>query len=90
MKLPIKKKYFDQIKDGEKNLEWRDAHITFICEETGEKIRKEILSCRVIAKLSFKDWDIPGMTENEFKEMFEDDKVIYFELGNCATDKKRP
>ena len=42
MKLPIKKKYFDQIKNGEKTVEYRDAHITFICEETGERLRKEV------------------------------------------------
>lgn len=42
MKLPIKKKYFDEIKKGKKDFELRDAHITFICEETGEKLTKEI------------------------------------------------
>ena len=43
MKLLIKKKYFDQIKSGEKQVDYRDAHITFICEETKEQLRKEIL-----------------------------------------------
>lgn len=42
MKLPIKQKYFDLIKSGEKKIEYRDAHITFVCEETGETLRKEI------------------------------------------------
>lgn len=42
MKLPIKKVYFDQIQAGEKIHESRDAHITFICEETGESIDKKI------------------------------------------------
>ena len=81
MKLPIKKKYFDLIKTGEKDLEFRDAHITFICEETGETLRKEILGCDVIDKGEYEDWDIEGMTRKEFKKMFEDDKVIYFRLG---------
>jgi len=44
MKLPIKKKYFDEIKEGKKKFEYRDAHITFICEETGEKLKKEIFA----------------------------------------------
>jgi ASC-1-like (ASCH) protein len=38
VKLPIKKKYFDLIREGKKTIEYRDAHITFICEETGEKL----------------------------------------------------
>ena len=42
MKLSIKKKWFDQLKSGEKNLEWRDAHIILVCEETGETLRKDI------------------------------------------------
>ena len=42
MKLPIKKEYFDLIKEGKKDIEYRDAHITFICEETGETLRCEI------------------------------------------------
>lgn len=44
MKLPIKKVYFDQIKEGKKKYEYRDAHITFVCEETGETLRKEVIS----------------------------------------------
>lgn len=42
MKLPIKKKYFDMIKKGTKIIEFRDAHITFVCEETGEELRKNV------------------------------------------------
>jgi hypothetical protein len=47
MKLPIKKKYFDLIKEGKKTFELRDAHITFICEETGETLRKDIESVNI-------------------------------------------
>jgi len=42
MKLPIKKEYFDAIEKGYKTIEWRDAHITFVCEETGRTITKKI------------------------------------------------
>ena len=50
MKLPIKKKYFNQIKSGKKDIEYRDAHITFVCEETGETLRKEVLVSDVIER----------------------------------------
>ena len=44
MKLPIKKKWFDLIKSGKKDIEYREAHITFICEETGESITRQVKS----------------------------------------------
>ena len=37
MKLLKKRKYFDMIKNNEKFVEYRDAHITFIAEDNGEK-----------------------------------------------------
>lgn len=68
MKLPIKKKYFDKIKTGEKLLEYRDAHITFICEETGEKLRAEVIGVEI------RDRD--GI----FPDVLEDNKVIQFTI----------
>ena len=47
MKLPIKKKYFDLIKSGEKIVEYRDAHITFICEETKEELVCDVTSASI-------------------------------------------
>ena len=44
MKLPIKKVYFDAIKNNLKSVEFRDAHLTFVCEETGEELRKDIVA----------------------------------------------
>jgi len=81
MKLPIKKKFFDLIKAGEKDLEWRDAHITFVCEETGETLRREIISAEVMKKGKFEDWE-EGMFESriEFNKLFTDEKVIVFYL----------
>ena len=56
MKLPIKKKWFDQIKAGKKVKEFREAHITFICEETGEQLRKKVTAvCMWDRKLLPKD-----------------------------------
>lgn len=75
MKLPIKRKYFEAIKVGIKRFEWRDAHITFVCEETGETIRKDVQGCRVVvdqAKVNEKKTDNPGC--------FEDDALIVFIL----------
>jgi len=77
MKLPIKKKYFDQIKSGKKKIDYRDAHITFVCEETGETLRKDIfrieLHCKDILKLD-------GLSDQEISEMFEDKTIVAFHL----------
>ena len=72
MKLPIKKKYFDQIKNGEKVFDYRDAHITFICEETGETLRRNVLSVDMVDrpekyKEVLKDSAIYNMNEDSFK-----------------------
>ena len=75
MIMPIKKKYFDMIKSGKKDIEWRDAHITFICEETGDKLRKYIESVRIIDKE-----EIIELSPDEKKEIFTDDKILEFQL----------
>lgn len=68
MKLYIKEKYFKQIKEGTKKIEYRDAHITFICEETGEKLRKEVEAVDLIEN--------PG----SYPDVCEDDFLIQFVL----------
>jgi ASC-1-like (ASCH) protein len=69
MKLSIKKKYFDEIKAGKKKIDFRDAHITFVCEETGEKLIKNVKSCAVILR------------PNDFyPDVLSDNKIIAFEL----------
>ena len=73
MKLPIKKKYFDRIKEGKKIIEYRDAHITFICEETGEQLRKEVKDVHMVLQDS-----IPEEFQNN--NLFDDDKIISFIL----------
>ena len=70
MKLPIKKEYFDKIKAGEKMLEYRDAHITFVCEETGEKLRKEIKDVDIMKKPPIFDKEYPGLFEDEYLVVF--------------------
>ena len=73
MKLPIKKKYFDDIKKGKKNFEYRDAHITFICEETGEQIRKEVVFSRVDTGL-----------QHLYPDVLTDEKTLVFQLDDGA------
>lgn len=67
MKLPIKKKYFDEIKSGKKNIEYRDAHITFVCEETKEKLRMDVEFCSVIdrSQVPLKYRNAEGLTEQK-------------------------
>lgn len=69
MKLPIKKKYFDEIKSGYKIHEYRDAHVTFVCEETGETLVRNVKSAKVIKRH-------PRL----FPDVLEDDFVLLFEL----------
>jgi hypothetical protein len=72
MKLPIKAEYFDDIKKGLKVFEYRDAHITFISEATGEEMSRKIRRCNVFSRNIIPPWYPP--------EMFSDDEVVVFEL----------
>lgn len=72
MKLPIKKEYFDAIKNGSKWLEYRDAHITFICESTGRALRKKVTGVNLIDTTTISDMLPSGL--------FEDKTLIKFEL----------
>lgn len=76
MKLPIKHKFFMEIKKGNKHFEVRDAHITFVDEETGEKIQKAILTSGLGKKE--KVLDLAGLKEEEVKDCIEDDDLIWF------------
>jgi hypothetical protein len=73
MKLPIKQVYFEKIKKGTKTIDYRDAHITFICEETGERLSKKVKSVSLVPRSK-----IPKSAFNPL--LFEDNTVIAFEL----------
>lgn len=73
MKLPIKQKYLVEIKSGNKIFEYRDAHITFVCEETGEKVTKKVIGARYISKQS-----VPS----QYRHIIEDDFALEFELDD--------
>jgi len=72
MKLPIKKEYFDAIKNGSKKFEYRDAHITFVCEETGRTMRKEVVDVSMVLVET-----VPDMFPHV---LFDDERVIRFAL----------
>ena len=73
MKLLTRKEYFDRIKAGEKKIDYRDAHITFVCEETGEEFMKYVDSVKIINKDELPE-------ELKETDLFDDGKQIEFEL----------
>ena len=78
MKLPIKHEYFEQIKNGVKKYEYRDAHITFMDEETGEMLRRDVDAVRIVNKRNL-------ARDLRDSPMFDDEKIIVFQL----TDNKK-
>jgi len=83
MKLPIKKKYFDKIKNGDKKEDYRDAHITFVCEETGEKLRKYIKDVSIVSKEMFENMPLEKNPLMQDPNMFDDDeRLVVFEFGD--------
>jgi hypothetical protein len=73
MKLKTKQKYFRKIKSGEKLVDYRDAHITFVNEETGDKYIRRVVGVRLIP-FSELPVDLQKTT------LFGDDMIIAFEL----------
>lgn len=82
MKLPIKKEYFDAIEKGDKRLEYRDAHLTFVCESTGRELRLDVDAAKVIP--------IDRLPKQyQGKGLFEDDHVICFLLGGKGNEESK-
>ena len=71
MKLMIKNKYFTQIKSGRKTIDFRDAHITFINEETKETLIKNVVNSRVIKR---------PITFDLYGDILREENIIVFEL----------
>ncbi len=76
MKLPIKHKFFMQIKEGKKFFEVRDGHITFVDEETKEDIQKFIVSAGIGTKE--KVLDMAKLKAEDVKDCVTEDNLIYF------------
>lgn len=83
MKLPIKKEYFDAIQNGNKTLEFRDAHITFVCESTGRTMRREVVSLDLIDIE-----DISDLLDTVSPGLFEDKMLIKFELEDTKVSNR--
>lgn len=81
MKLPIKKVWFDQIKDLKKPIEFRDAHVTLVCEETGEMLRADVTGVHLQSKAGTRDY-FNNLSDKKFDAMFSDDRQIAFVLSN--------
>ncbi len=79
MKLPIDIKYFNRIKNKEKIKEFRDAHITFICNQSGETLRADIMAVELITRADTKA-NLAPIEKREFNKMFTDEKQIVFKL----------
>jgi len=75
MKLPVKKEFFDKINSSDKIAEYRDAHITFICEETGDQVVRKIVDVQMMPRFSLP----PELRDR--KDLFTDDYQIVFILG---------
>lgn len=73
MKLLIRKEYFEAIKAGRKIVDFRDAHITFVCEETNERLVRDVVGVSLVKRKDL---------EEDLQEsgLFEDDIIIAFEL----------
>lgn len=73
MKLPVKHEYFLKLKSGQKCREFRDAHLTFIDEETKEECTRVVRDVEVVGI---------SILPKELREsgMFTDRSVIIYEL----------
>ena len=80
MKLPIQKKYFDALNNEEEEYEFRDAHISYICEETGKKITMDVEDVELISKDLINSFRKNKLSDKELKELFSDDIVIKFKV----------
>lgn len=80
MKLPIKKKYFDQIKNGKKTIEVRDAHITFVCEKTGHTLTKKLEGVSIMPRGATYHHFKYSMSNDTFNKLFDDKFQIWFYL----------
>ena len=74
MKLPIKHKYFQQIKSGAKKFEFRDAHITFVDETTKETLTKKVWGLSLQKRIDILR-DFPDTID-----VLSDDEIIVFNI----------
>ena len=79
MKLLIKDEYYRRIKLGEKNVDFRDSHITFINEDSKKTLRKNVTGVRMI-----RQHDLP--TELIKSRDITGELIIVFELEQRCSE----
>lgn len=92
MKLMIKKKFFDEIRKGRKPIEFRDAHLTFVAEETGETMRKNVEGVCIMPRGTTHRQLKEKISNSLFNKIFEDNFQIWFYLeegGNYEDPKAK-
>jgi hypothetical protein len=80
MKLWITNKYFERLKSGEKSIDWRAAHITFINEDTKESMKFKVDAVVVADKVDDKKFILNSVDEEDFRFFEDDEKVLGFVL----------
>ncbi len=70
MKLKVKQQYLEEILSGKKIVEYRDAHITFVSEETGKEYRFEVVGVSMSKGI-----------RNMYPDILEDKNTLCFVLG---------
>jgi len=79
MKLPIKKRYFDMIAKGTKDMEFREAHITFVCEKTKRTLRMDVEEVDIVDKLD---------VDKKYRPLFKERNIIRFWLKKPKPKKR--
>ncbi len=74
MRLYIKDEYFEAIRNGEKKIDFREAHITFANEDTTELLEVEVIKTRLIPRK-----ELPSKLKG--KDFLKGKWFIAFDLG---------
>lgn len=75
MKLKAKPKYWNLINSGKKLVDYRDAHATFVNEESGRKCVRDVVDVKIISRS-----ELPvELRGNDV--LFSDDRIIAFTLS---------
>lgn len=86
VKFWITHKYFERLKSGEKGIDWRAAHISFIDEDTKDVLKMKVESLVLADKKDDKDFILKSVDEEDFKFFDDDEKVMGFVLEKVEKD----
>lgn len=75
MKLKAKPKYWNLINTGRKLVDYRDAHITFVNEETGKKCVRDVVDVKIISRRELPE----DLRDNTV--LFDDKRIVAFTLS---------